>query len=303
MTVKDPYEVLGVERTATAAEIRRAYRRLAKAHHPDANSDDRTAEGRFKDIGTAYAIIGDDEQRRRYDNKEIDEQGNRRAPGGGAGAGRNAGTATPFSPAEMEAILASIFGTRMNTKANRSAPNFSRAPGNGADKPKGGSLSVTVDFCAAVLGTTVRMQLADGRQVDVKVPPGTRDGQVLRLRSNGQSNNLLTIHVRPDERFRLEGYDVMGQVSVNLAHAVMGGKVSVETIDGAVLMTIPKGCTGGRLMRLNGRGVPRPDGSRGDHLVRVDITIPRDDPALEAFVRGWSEADHADTAKASDKQE
>ncbi|HZH26349.1 MAG TPA: J domain-containing protein [Azospirillaceae bacterium] len=306
MAARNPYETLGVARTASDAEIRRAFRRLAKEFHPDRNPGNTAAETRFKEVNAAYAILGDPDKRARFDRGEIDANGNERMAHGfggfggqgfghgfGQGFGQGFGSqggARGFAGSGVDEILASIFG-----RGGRSGGfDFSDSFGEGSPPPPDPEAELAVDFLEAAKGGTVRLQVAGGRTLDVRIPPGTGDGQVLRLRGQGGpagGDLLVRIRVRPHKVFRREDDDILADIPMTLAEAVLGGKVTVPTIDGPVAMTVPAGSSG-RVLRLRGKGLSRRDGTRGDQLVTLRVALPDTiDPDLEAFIRRWS-AEH-----------
>lgn len=284
----DPYETLGVQRNATQEQIRAAYRKLARKYHPDLNPGDRTAEERFKAINSAHDLLSDPERRARFDRGEIDASGQERpqprayykdfAEGGYA-------SEAGFADLAMDDdLLAELFGLARNRRAF-SAP--------GADLH--GTLSLT--FLEAVNGVTKRLHLPDGSTVEVTVPAGVRDGQVLRLRGKGRpgigggppGDLLVTIEVGEHHRFTRKGDDIHLELPVSITEAVLGARIPVPTPAGEVMLTIPKGSNGGTVLRLRGRGVKRPDGTAGDAYVTLRLVLPEGpDPALEAFLQGWA---------------
>jgi DnaJ-class molecular chaperone len=294
MSARNPYEVLGVEREATEDEIRRAYRKLAKRHHPDLNPGNKQAEARFKEIAAAWDLLSDKEKRARYDRGEIDETGAERPQRthawyrdfaeGAPGARYHA--AEGVAPEDLDDIL-SMFGGA----ARRGGGRTFRM--RGQDLP----FSLAVDFLDAVNGARRRLSLAPDKSLDVTIPAGVRDGQVLRLQGQGApgigggppGDALIEVHVAPHPFFRREGDDIHLDLPVTLAEAVLGGKVPVPTISGAVTMTIPPQSNTGRVMRLKGKGVPRADGQHGDQYVTLKLVLPEQaDEALANFVRDWA---------------
>ena len=289
----DPYGVLGVARDASQGEIRKAYRKLARKLHPDLNPGDKAAEEKFKAVSAAYDIVGDAEKRGRYDRGEIDASGAERPPpqehfyrdfagqqGPYAGAGG-------FEDIIDEDVLAQLFGH-----------GTGRRGGRGNIRMRGQDVQgrLALDFLDAVNGATKRLTLPDGTTVDVTVPPGTRDGQVLRLRGKGgpglgggpAGDLLVEIEVGPHRHFTRKGDDIHLDLPVSLREAVLGGRIEVPTPAGAVMVTVPKGSNTGSVLRLRGRGVKRPDGSAGDCYVTLQVVLPdAPDPTLEAFVEGW----------------
>jgi DnaJ-class molecular chaperone len=292
MAARNPYDVLGVSRSAGEDEIRRAFRKLAKEFHPDRNAGNPTAEARFKEINAAHGIVGDADQRRKFDAGEIDADGNPRAPAGFGGFGQGGrGGARGFQGADVEDLLAGIFGGMRG--GGRGFGGF----GGGQPQPQAPAeieADLEVEFVEAVRGGSQRMRTPDGRTIDLKIPPGTADGRTLRIRGRDDGADLLVrLKVRPHPTFRREGDDVLLDLPVTLTEAVEGAKVTVPTVDGSVTMTVPRGASSGRMLRLRGKGVPRADGTRGDQLVTLRVVLPETpDPDLEAFVAGWKGRDY-----------
>jgi DnaJ-class molecular chaperone len=307
----DPYAVLGVARTASEAEIRKAYRKLAKSLHPDLNPGDKAAEERFKKVSQAYDLLGDAEKRRRYDAGEIDAQGQERPrgyyrswseqPGGGARAGAAGGGAggDSFAAGDLDDLLAELFGRGGGPGGGFGG--FAGGPGGArGTRPVRGQdvrYRLELDLLDAVNGGPRRITLPDGRTLEVKVPPGTRDGRTLRLAGQGQPGRhggpagdaYVEIAVRPHPFFTRDGDDLRLDLPVTLKEAVTGAKVRVPTPDGAVMMSLPKGASSGRVLRLRGKGAPDGKGGRGDLLARLMIVLPDPpDAALERFVETWS---------------
>lgn len=284
----DPYERLGVKKDATQEEIQAAYRRLAKKLHPDLNPGNAKAEAEFKEVGAAYDILGHPEKRGRFDRGEIDATGAERPPRqyyrDFADAESPYGTGAGFADfSDGDDFLSELFGRRAR----------SDAPRRGRDV----AYSLEVDFLDAVNGATRRLGLPGAGDLDVAIPPGTRDGQTLRLRGKGEpglrggpaGDALIEIHVRPHKLFVRDGDDVRFEVPISLAEAVLGGRIEVPTPGGRVAATLPKNTSSGKVLRLKGKGVPKRDGGRGDAYMTVRIVLPETpDAELERFVADWS---------------
>jgi DnaJ-class molecular chaperone len=294
----DLYATLGVAKTATDDEIRAAYRKLAKASHPDLHPGNKEAEQRFKEISAAYAILGDAEKRRRYDAGEIDETGAERElerryyrqyAESGPGFKYEAGD---FE--DLSGIFPGIFG---RGRAGGAGAEGMRFQARGRDV----AYRLSIDFLEAVNGAKRRIDLPDGRTLDVTIPPGVDEGQALRLAGQGgeglgggpRGDALIEINIRRHPVFRREGRTIKSVVPVTLKEAMAGGSVRVYTVAGPVNLRIPKGSNSGTVLRLRGKGVPGPHASeRGDHLVELRIMLPeRPDTELERLVSEW-EARH-----------
>ena len=291
MSSGDPYEVLGVKRDASQKEIQKAYRRLAKKLHPDLNPGNAAAEKQFKEVAAAYPLLSDPEQRARFDRGEIDASGAERPQQrfyrDFAGSASNPYTSdagfADFADFAGDDILSAIFGRRGRARPRRRRGSDVR-------------YRLDVDFLDAVNGATKRLTLSDASVLDVTIPAGTRDGQVLRLRGKGRSDAgggppgdaLVEIRVRPHPYFRRQGNDIHVEVPISLAEAVLGGRVEAPTPTGPVTMTVPKGANTGTVLRLKGKGVPRANGSRGDEYVTLKVALPdKPDPELERLVAEW----------------
>jgi DnaJ-class molecular chaperone len=292
----DPYQVLGVKREASQEEIQKAYRKLAKKLHPDLNPGNKKAEEKFKEVSAAYGLLSDPDKRGRFDRGEIDASGAERprqrfyrdfAEGDGAHVyTSDAGFADMDG---MDDILSGIFGER-----GRRAGTF---------RMRGGDLQyrLEVDFLDAINGANRRITLPDGSVLDVAIPPGTRDGQVLRLRGKGRAglnggppgDALVEIAVRPHPYFRREGDDIRLDLPISLTEAVLGAKIKVPTPTGPVTMTVPKDANTGTTLRLRGKGAPRSKSGRGDQYVTLKVMLPEQhDPELASFVSRWSSRDY-----------
>jgi DnaJ-class molecular chaperone len=277
--VRDPYLVLGIKRNAAAADIKRAYKALVRDNHPDRDPGNGRLEEKFKEIGAAYALLSDVRKRALFDRGDIDAAGNAR------------GAAKPRGPEPRT----SRFRSKMHDFVKR----------RGADAGEDASLRVrgadvsyglSIDFMEAVQGTTKRVSMANGHRLDVQVPDGTQDGQVLRLRGQGMAgiggaasgDALVEITVKPHPFLRREGFDVHCELVVSVPEAVLGGKIRTETIDGPVAVTVPPGSNNGTVLRLRGKGFTAATGGRGDQLIVLRIVLPdSSDKAFADFVRKW----------------
>jgi DnaJ-class molecular chaperone len=299
----DPYSVLGVAKTASAEDITKAYRKLAKKLHPDLNPGDKGAEEKFKKVTAAYDILGDAERRGRYDRGEIDASGQEtpqqryyREYAGGQDGARYRSTAGFEDIGAFSDLFGDLFGERGGMRgAGRGGGRFSM---RGADA----QYRLEVDFLDAVNGTKTRITLPDGGTLDVTIPPGVSDGQVLRLRGKGNpgmgegepGDALIEVGVRPHPVFKREGDDIIVEVPIAFDEAVLGGKIEVPTIGGRVFATVPPGSNTGQTLRLKGRGIKTKSGA-GDQLVKLSIVLPeRIDDDLKGFAETWREAHRYD---------
>ena len=290
--MKDPYEVLGVQKTDSDAAIRSAYRKLAKRYHPDVNPGKPEAADRFKEISAAYDLLGDKEKRARYDRGEIDASGNEVPPqrpfyrdfGDAAGREKYRSDAG-FDQADLEEILAQAFGARGPGSGGAGGRRFSM---RGQDA----QYHLTLDFLDAVNGTTRRVTLPDGRTLDVKIPAGVRDGQIIRLKGQGMpgigdgapGDALVEVAVAPHPVFRREDDDIIVELPVTLQEAVLGTTLEVPTIKGPVRLTIPPNSGRGTRLRLRGRGIE----GRGHQFVELHPVLPpAAEPELAEFLRNW----------------
>ncbi|WP_439393902.1 DnaJ C-terminal domain-containing protein [Bradyrhizobium sp. PMVTL-01] len=307
--MRDPYEVLGVPRSANAAAIKSAYRKLAKKHHPDSNKGDPKAAQRFAEINSANEILGDEDKRKQFDRGEIDAEGKPRFqgfPGGGgprarAGPGgfesytfRSGGTAGPGGGA-FEDILNSMFGGGMRSArpgAGGGAQFEFDTGGIGLDLDVNVAMSVSLE--EAVKGGEKRVRLPTGKELNVKIPAGVTEGQQIRLRGQGESAQghppgdlLITISIAPHPFFKVEGSDLRIDLPVTLYEAVLGAKVRVPTLGNAVELSVPKNTSSGRTFRLKGKGLPK-SGGTGDLFVTIRIMLPDgNDAELEALMEKW----------------
>lgn len=297
----DLYSQLGVKRDATEAEIKKGYRSLAKQLHPDRNRDNPKAAERFSKITTAYDILTDKDKRARYDRGEIDEEGNPKSPfgfGGGGGGGGPGGGARPrtgnfgFEPSGETADLSDLFEGLFSGGQRRGSP-FGGArkapPQKGADI----GYRLAVPFADAAMLKDQRVTLTGGKTLDIKLPKGIEEGSKIRLAGQGQAgpagsgDGIITFSIAPHRFFRREGDDIRLELPVSLDEAVLGSKVKVPTVDGAVMLSIPKGSSSGKVLRLKGKGFTGKSGQRGDQLVTLMLDIPADDAELARFVEGW----------------
>ncbi|KAB7647981.1 DnaJ C-terminal domain-containing protein [Polymorphobacter fuscus] len=307
--MRDPYQVLGVARGASDADIKKAYRKLAKENHPDRNADNPKKLELFKEANSAYEMLSDPEKKGRFDRGEIGPDGNPTSPfagggfGGGSGYGGRPG-GDPFGQARRpqsggfdfaggaDDLFSELFG------GGRSPFGGGAAPGGGfRTQPKGADVGyrLTVPFEEAANLTPQRVTLRDGKTVELKLPAGFEPGRQLRMAGRGEAgpggngDALVTLEIGRHRLFVRDGDDIRIDVPVTLVEAVKGAKVRLPTVTGAVTLTLPPATPSGKVFRLKGRGFSRADGSRGDQLVTVQIDLPAGDKALESFVESWSD--------------
>ena len=320
--MRDPYDVLGVRREASAAEIKSAFRKLAKKLHPDANKNDPKAAARFAEINAAYEILGEADKRKAFDRGEIDAEGKPRFHGfeGGPGAGfgqegfetftwgrdgfqqARGGRGAGGTPG-MEDILRDVFSGLGGGRGRGGAHPF-EAEEFTARAGRDIAAAMTITLPEAAKGTSRRLRLATGKDVDVKIPAGLADGQQIRLKGQGLpgpsgmvGDVLITVSIAPHPYFKLEGNDVRLDLPITLYEAVLGAKVRVPTLAGAVELAIPAGTNGGRTFRLRGKGFPGKEGT-GDLFATVRIMLPeKADPELRDLVRKWQEETPYDPRK------
>jgi DnaJ-class molecular chaperone len=302
----DLYQRLGIKRGASEAEVKKAYRSLAKQLHPDRNHDKPKAAERFAQVTAAYELLSDKDKRARYDRGELDEDGNPKMPfgaghggggfGGGAGArsggfdGMGGFDMGGAGTADLNDLFEGLFGGAANARRGAGAGFGRRAPPQkGADV----AYRLKVPFADAAMLKPQRVTLSGGRTIDVKLPRGLEDGARIRLAGQGlegpggRGDAIVTIEIAAHRHFVRDGRDVRLTLPVSLKEAVLGAKVKVPTPDGAVMLTIPKGSSSGKLLRIPGRGFTGKDGKRGDQLVQLSIDLPAGDKALEVFAAQW----------------
>jgi DnaJ-class molecular chaperone len=315
--MNDPYKTLGVAKTASEAEIKKAFRSLAKKHHPDTHPGDEKAKQRFQEISAAYDVIGDKDKRAKFDAGEIDASGNPRGfdprayaqqargnPfGGGFGGGNDRefhfswGQGDEQPGFSAEDIFSEILGG-----GRRGGGRQSARPGRGEDF----QIAVTVSFAEAIQGGTRRIVLQNGEQIDVKIPAGLREGQQIRVKGRGGAGRnggpngdvLIQAHIAPHPFISRDGNDLRMDLPVSLKEAVLGAKVPVPTLSGSLNLSIPAGSNTGSVLRLKGKGVPATGGqAAGDLYVRLVVSLPdRPDPDLRRFAESWN-ADYDPRAK------
>jgi len=301
----DLYSRLGIKRGASEAEIKKAYRSLAKQLHPDRNKDNPNAAKRFGEITHAYDLLSDKDKRARYDRGEIDEEGNPRMPfgagfgGGGARTGQESGFeghpgGFDASTADLSDLFEGLFGAATGRRTG-GAGGFggfgqrARQPQKGADV----AYRLKVAFLDAITLAPQRVTLADGKAIDIKLPKGVDDGTRIRLTGKGEQgpggrgDAIVTVAISPHPFFTRDGNDIRLNLPVTLKEAVQGAKVKVPTPDGPVMLSIPKGTTSGKVLRIKGRGFTAKDGKRGDQLIIAQIDLPSGDSELESFVEQW----------------
>lgn len=315
--MKDLYSMLGVARGASDAEIKKAYRKLAKELHPDRNKDNPKASDRFKEVSAAYALLSDKDKRAQYDRGEIDESGNQKAPfgfgGGGAGGGYTRGGApgggfgggAGGAGFEFGGDPSDLFSELFGRGRGRAGGGAGGAGGFGFDfdelrsrrpAPKGADVAyrLSVPFEAAAKLETQRISLRNGKTLDLKLPAGFASGRQLRLAGQGDvgaggaGDALVTLDIAPHRFFVRDGDDVRLDLPVRLDEAVLGARIKVPTVDGPVMFGVPAGSTSGKVLRLRGKGFTKADKSRGDQFVTLIVDLPADDAELRAFAERWT---------------
>lgn len=325
--MRNPYDILGVSKSATADEIKSAYRKLAKKYHPDLNPGKKDAEQKFKEIVNAHDLLTDSAKRERFDRGEIDEMGNERAFSRGFGGGGRNGGGNPFGNGRggwrnsasfggrsgedpfsqfggVEDILAEFMGaTAQGRRGGAGGTGF----GSGAAAARGGDMTytLTVSFQDACLGSKQRVTLSTGRTIDITIPPGTQDGHKLRLRGQGHGgpagagDAIVEIRVEPHPCFTRKDNDILLDVPISLPEAVSGASVKVPTLDGSVTVKVPQGANSGTKLRLKGKGIPSAQGDqRGDMFVTLALALPDPLPDdLKELIEKWGKKRHYDPRK------
>ncbi|MBM7405143.1 MULTISPECIES: DnaJ C-terminal domain-containing protein [Sphingomonas] len=302
----DPYATLGVARDASEADIKKAYRTLAKELHPDRNKDNPNAAERFSQVTQAYDLLTDKDKRARFDRGEIDGDGNPTAPfgfgGGGPRPGGGGRTQFDFGgggdAGGFEDLFEGLFGG--GQRGGFGGGSFGRR-----QAPKGANVPyrLAVSFTDAATLSPQRIMLRDGKTIDLKLPAGLESGTQMRLAGKGDpgpggpGDAIVTIEVQPDRFFTRDGDDIRLDLPISLAEAVLGGEVRVPTVEGAVMLKVPKGSTSGKVLRLKGRGFHKKGGGRGDQLVTLMVDLPVGDDALVEFVQGWPGRDQDPRSK------
>jgi DnaJ-class molecular chaperone len=318
--MRDPYDVLGVQKNATPAAVKSAFRRLAKKLHPDANKTDKTAATKFAELNAAYEIVGDEAKRKAFDRGEIDAEGKPRFQGfggGGAqgpwGAAGGAGQDSPFEQftwstdgfqrgaargrgggaGGIDDILKEMFGNAAGA-AGRRRSQFEPDESGGAAASRDVTGTVSITLPEVLTGTSRRVHLPTGREIDAKIPPGLADGQTIRLKGQGMpgpggaaGDALITVSIAEHPLFKRDGANLRLELPVTLYEAVLGGKVRVPTLDGAVELAIPPGTSSGRTLRVKGKGLPGKDGA-GDLYATIRIVLPEGrDAELDELMKRW----------------
>ena len=293
--MSDPYSVLGVPRTASENDIRKAFRTLAKKHHPDLNPGDKAAEAKFKEISQANDLLSDPEKRRRFDAGEIDATGQEMPPRGfyrdqasGPGGAKYAHAGGHESFVDMGGIFSEMFGDRRGFESSGGGFNMSGIPL---------TYTLRVPFLVAARGGKQRVGLPGGKTLDIDIPEGGTDGQTLRLKGQGMpgadggppGDAYVELRVEPHAFFEARDNDIHVELPVTLTEATLGGKIRVPTVGGAVMLNVPAGSNTGTSLRLRGRGLlDRKSGQRGDQYVKLKVTLPEQpDEKLKEFLEKW----------------
>jgi DnaJ-class molecular chaperone len=298
---RDPYQELGVSRSASTDEIRKAFRKLAKQFHPDTNPNDKPAEERFKQVSAAFDILGDAAKKKKFDAGEIDADGRETSRGFGGGGNSPFGGGFQRGGFQSggfgrggdgpEIDLGDLFGDILGRGARGGAGG-----GQGGFSPRGADVKarLDIDLEEAIRGGKKRVAFSDGRTIDVTIPVGAQEGQTLRLKGQGspgrggQGDAMIELTIKPHAIYRREGETLVMDLPISIPDAVLGGKIEAPTPDGNVMLAVPKGSNSGATLRLKGRGLADAKGKRGDLLARLVVTLPDTiDPDLEKFAQAW----------------
>ncbi len=296
----DPYQILGVSKSATAEEIKSAYRKLAKKLHPDVNPGRKDIEQKFKDITAAYDLLSDKDKRARFDRGEIDGQGNERGFGGGdpfGGRQHSQSGGDPFAQFGGAAGMEDIFAEFMGGGRNRRGPSNIRGPDI--------TYSLAIPFVEACLGGKRRITLSNGKAIDVTIPSATEEGNKLRLRGQGMAgmggpagDAIIEMHIEPHPFFTRKDHDIYLDAPVSLPEAVLGASITVPTLNGHVTVKVPKGANSDTVLRLKAKGVPGTGGKQGDMFVKLKIMLPDPIPAdLGEWMEKWGKKNAYDPRK------
>lgn len=304
----DLYQRLGLKRGASEAEIKKAYRSLAKQLHPDRNKDNPNAAKRFAEVTHAYDLLSDKDKRARYDRGELDEEGNPKMPFGSGFGGYSSGAGGPqpgagfenfnfggADGADLSDLFEGLFGAATGGRSGGGPFSGFRQRAGARAAQKGADIAyrLKVPFEDAVALKPQRITLSDGKTIDLKLPQGVEDGTRIRLAGKGgegpggRGDAIVTVEIGSHRFYTRDGTNIRLDLPITLKEAVLGAKVKVPTPEGAVMLTIPKGTTSGKVLRLKGRGFAAKDGKRGDQLVSVEIDVPADDTELQRFAEDW----------------
>jgi curved DNA-binding protein len=310
---RDYYEVLGVSRTASADEIKSAYRKLARQYHPDRNPGDKEAEAKFKEVQQAYDVLSEPPKRAQYDQFGADFE--RATTGAGAGGGpsgwtfRWGGAGGPgpdfggMDAADAEEIISKVFGGAFAGDLGGARTGRGGRRRGRATPAQDVAQDIEIDFATAARGGKVELQVqrpdgAGAQRLDLDIPAGIADGGQLRLKGQGHAGGdlYIKVHIRPHPHFRREGQDLILEVPITVGEAVLGGKVDVPSLDGTVTLTVPAGASSGQRLRLRGRGLPSPGGgARGDQYVELKVVVPRSvDERSQELVKEFAERNPQD---------
>jgi DnaJ-class molecular chaperone len=294
----DLYSQLGVKRDASEADIKKAYRKLAKELHPDRNKDNPKATERFSSVTRAYDLLTDKDKRAQYDRGEIDEEGNPKMPFGYGRSGPQGGAGGGFrrpnmdmgggETADLSDLFEGLFGGG-GARGGFAGATRRPPPAKGADV----GYRLAVSFADAAALKEQRVSLGNGKTISIKLPKGLEEGAKIRLAGQGEAgpagngDAIVTIHITPHRFFTRDGDNIRVDLPVTLDEAVLGAKVKVPTVDGAVMLSVPKGSSSGRVLRLKGKGFTGKNGERGDQLVTLMVDVPADDSELNQFVQNW----------------